>query len=119
MTVCEAINKTKTLYPNTYGEDVLREYLYKLDLNIKQNIIDKYKEGENISLTPYDENTVLLVDEPYTDVYVFWLQAWIDYWNGDYDKYNSSIAMYSAVYDAFAAQYHNNHTPLKNKLKFW
>ena len=124
MKISDAINRVDLLHPNSYSPNQKVEYLSKLDKLIKQNIIDKHKDGENIVFDGYDMNTPfdteLLVPSPYDDIYVFWLQAWINFWNEEYDRYNSSISMYQSMYDAFYNDYHSKHMPKSaTKMRYW
>ena len=78
-----------------------------------------------VSFCGYDDktpmDTELLVPEPFDEIYPLWLEARIDYANGEYDKYNNSILMYNAAYDAYANYYNRNNMPLgvkKNCFSF-
>jgi hypothetical protein len=70
----------------------------------------------------YDENTdgdtVLLVPSPYDEIYLRWLEAMIDYNNGEYDKYNSAIQLYNTMYRGFANYYTRTHRPVANYKRF-
>ena len=67
--------------------------------------------------TPVD--TELIVPAPYDEVYLFWLQSKIDYWNGEMGKYNNSIMMYNQAYENFEKAYNREHKPISKKLKFF
>ena len=56
--------------------------------------------------------TVLLVPAPFENIYLRWLEAQIDYANGEYTKYNNAIITYNAEYDDFAKYYARNNMPL-------
>jgi hypothetical protein len=65
-------------------------------------------------------STVLLVPAPYDDVYLRWLEARIDYANGEYGKYNNSLTAYNDAYSLFERYYNRNNMPiLKGKFKFF
>lgn len=117
MTVNGAISAIDARYPNNLPHPTKVQYLSKLDHLIAKNIISA-EFGGYTEDTPGD--TELLVGEPYTDIYVFWLQAWIDYWNGEYDKYNSAITMYQSVYDAYSKDYISKHgSGVMPQIKFY
>ena len=123
MTIIEAINAIDDLYPNTHSQEKKIAQLSKLDGVIKRDIIDKHEGSEDVTFTGYDENTpldtVLLVPAPYDDVYVFWLQTWIDYWNGEMGRYNNSTSMYNSAYSAFERAYNREHMPKETKIKYF
>lgn len=123
MTIIEAINAIDALYPNTYSQEKKTIQLSRLDSVIKREIIDKHEGSENITFNGYDENTpldtVLLIPAPYDDIYIFWLQTWIDYWNGEIGRYNNSTAMYKTVYTNFERAYNREHMPKETKIKYF
>lgn len=117
MTIHDAISAIDARYPNAMPKPTKVQYLSRLDHLIAKNVM-KTAFGGYTEETPGD--TELLAGEPYADIYVFWLQAWIDYRNGEYDKYNTAITMYQSVFDAYAKEYISAHgsadTP---QLKFY
>lgn len=117
MTIMEAIHRTDAVKPNGYKEIEKIKWLSSLDGLVKTHIIDTHEGGEDISFTEYDENTELstrlLVHAPYDDIYIRWLEAQIDYANGEYDRYNNSMEMYNAAYSAFERYYNRTHMPLR------
>ena len=124
MKILDAITRLDALKFNTYTNADKIEWLSRLDNTIKQQIIDTHEGGRCISFTGYDDttplNTELLVPAPYDDVYLRWMEAQIDYHNGEYDKFNASIIMYNTAYENYANYYKRNHMPLgrRNRFKF-
>lgn len=122
MTIIEAINRLDSLKFNTYTEPEKIEWLSRLDGMVKKQIIDTHKGGEAVSFagytadTPHD--TVLLVPAPYDDVYLRWMEAQIDYHNGEYDKYNNAIIMFNTAFQDYAAYYNQNHLPVSRGRRF-
>ena len=123
MTLMAAIHSIDTLKPNSYSQEEKIKWLSALDGTIKAEIIDTHEDGEGIVFNGYDENTTLttamLVPHPYDEIYIRWLETQIDYANGEYGKYNNSMAMYNTAYNAFANYYNRNHMPKGKKLKFF
>ena len=123
MTIIEAINTIDNLKHNTYSQHDKVAWLSRLDSMIKRLIIDTHEGGEDVAFTGYDGNgdlnVEMLVPAPFDEVYLRWLEAQIDYTNGEYDKYNNSILMYQAAYDGYANYYNRNHMPKGSKVKFF
>lgn len=123
MTIMEALYRIDGLKPNTYSQPEKIKWLSSLDGIIKSEIIDTHEDGYADEFKGYDENadltTVLLVPAPYDDIYLRWLETQIDYANGEYGKYNNSIAMYNTAYTAFANYYNRTHMPKGKKFKFF
>jgi hypothetical protein len=120
MIVIEAINRTDSLKPNGYSQDEKIRWLSMLDGIVKKEIIDTHEGGEKVTFEGYDGFSLmqeLLVPAPYDDIYIKWLEAQIDYTNGEYGKYNNSITMYNNAYLTYAKAYHREHRPI-NTAKF-
>ena len=123
MTIMDAIYRIDELKPNSYSQSEKIKWLSSLDGMIKSEIIDTHEGGEAVVFDGYNENTdismVLLVPAPYDDIYLRWLEAQIDYANGEYGKYNNSITIYNTAYTAYANYYNRNHMPIGTKFKFF
>jgi hypothetical protein len=123
MTIIEAINRIDAVNPNNYTQPEKVAWLSTLDGVIKKEIIDTHEGAEAVTFSGYKEDTPLdtelLVPAPYDEVYLFWLQSKIDYWNGDMGKYNNSIMMYNQAYENFEKAYNREHKPISKKLKFF
>lgn len=123
MTIMDALYRIDELKPNSYSQTQKIKWLSSLDGIVKSEIIDTHEGGEGIVFNGYSENadlsTVLLIPAPYDDIYLRWLEAQIDYTNGEYGKYNNSMAMYNTAYTAFQNYYNRTHMPIGKKLKFF
>lgn len=123
MTISEAIEKIDNLKPNTYSQQDKVEWLSILDLMVKVEIIDTHEGGDSIEFSGYDDetdiNTEMLVPEPYSTVYLSWLESKIDYTNGEYGKYNNSASVFNADYSRFENYYNRKHMPIGNRIKFF
>ena len=115
MTIHEAISYIDSVKPNKYPEATKVTWLSTLDGIIKKEIIDTHEGGENIEYSPYTESTPisrkLIVDHPYDDIYTKFLEMQIDYYNGEYDRYNNSKVIYNSAYEEYTKYYNANHTP--------
>ena len=122
MTIIEAINKIDTQKSNTFSQEDKVDWLNRLDRIIKTQIIDTHEGAADVTFTGYDDNTdlhtVLLAPAPYDEVYLRWLEAQIDYANGEIGKYNVAITMYNTAFEAFEAYYNRTHMPLQKGNRF-
>mgnify|MGYP003291867496 CR=1 FL=1 len=120
MNIIEAITHIDALKPNGYSQDEKIRWLSNLDGIVKSEIIDTHEGGDEVAFTGYNETTPptqeLLVPHPYDDVYIKWLEAQINYSNGEYGKYNNSITMYNTVFTAYAKYYNRTHKPISKKF---
>ena len=123
MTLMEALHRIDAIKPNSYTQEEKIKWLSTLDGIIKAEIIDTHEGGENIVFNGYTEetdlNATLLVPHPYDEIYLFWLESKIDYWNGEIGKYNNSISMYNEAYATYQKYYNRKNMPKSNKFKFF
>ena len=122
MTIRDAITRLDALIYNTYSQDDKVRWLSVLDAAVKEQIIATHEGGELVPFLGYTPNTpdttVLLVPEPYADVYLRWMEAQIHYHNGENDKYNSAIILYNTAFDAYAGFYNRTHMPYRKQNRF-
>lgn len=123
MTIIEAINKNDLLKPNNFTQMDKIIWLSILDGIIKKEIIDTHEDAECVDFKGYDADTsldtVLIVPFPYDDVYLKWLEAQIDYVNGDTKRYENSMIAYNTAYSAFERFYNRTHMPKGKSFKFF
>lgn len=123
MTIIEAINKIDSLKPNNYTQEDKIAWLSTLDGIIKTEIIDTHEGAESVTFNGYEADTaldtVLLVPFPYDDVYLKWLEAQIDYTNGETSRYTNSMIMYNTAYSSFERYYNRTHMPKGKSFKFF
>lgn len=124
MKIIDAINRIDSLKHNTYTQHDKVQWLSMLDGKVKSLVIDTHEGGEGISFTPYDTttdlNTQLLIESPFDEeVYQRWLEAQIDYNDGETDRYNNSIEMFNTVYSAYENYYNRTHMPIGSSMKYF
>lgn len=121
MTIIEAVNGIDSFKTNTYSQEDKIQWLSKLDMTVKLEIIDTHEGGDDIEFSGYTSatpvDTAMLIPAPHEDVYLRWLEAQIDYANGEFGKFNNSITMFNAAYAAFANYYNRTHMPNGQKLR--
>lgn len=117
MKVKEAIAEADGLKANMLPTEQKIKWLNRLDLRVKQEVLDThlYNEGETEATTPaYTTDNMeaeLLVPEPYAEMYVHWLEAQIDYSNMEYDGFNAANAMFESVFSNWRNYYNQHHKP--------
>lgn len=116
MTIQEVIARVDSLKPNTYTEEQKIKWLNNIEMTIKAEILDTHEGSEAYAdFTGYNADTPLdtelIVDEPYCVLYERWIEAQIDYANGELDRYQNSFTMFNAAYSDFARYYNRTYTP--------
>lgn len=123
MKIIEALDRIDSLKHNTYSQADKIAWLSRLDSMVKRLIIDTHEGGEEVTFEGYrpdtDLETEMLVPAPFDEMYLRWLEAQIDYANGEYGKYNNSILMYQTAYDGYQNYYNRNHLPRTRAFKYF
>lgn len=123
MKIREAVERIDSHKHNIYTQNDKIAWLSRLDSMVKTLIIDAHEGGEAVEFTGYDDstdlNTEMLVPAPFDEMYLRWLEARIDYSNGEYGKYNNAITMYQTAYDAYANHYRRTHMPKSTAIKYF
>lgn len=58
-----------------------------------------------------DEDKELILDPPHDAIYRHWMEAMIDYENGEYSKYQNSMQMFNAQWSSFVAWFAETYRP--------
>jgi hypothetical protein len=121
MRIIDAIGRIDRLKPNGYQMQDKIWWLSTLDGRIKTELIDTHEDGKDFKAyaDDIDPTTEMLVPAPYDNIYVYWLEAQIDYANGEYSKYSNSMSMFNEAYQAYEKYYNRTHKPKGNKFKFF
>lgn len=125
MKISEAIAEVDATKINTYSVIQKIKWLSRLDNKIYNEIIctHEYNEGETeVTFDGYDEtdeDTELIVGEPYAEMYVRWLEAQIDYNNMEYDAFNNCNAVFESIYSAFRNAYNQSHKPVTSRNNYF
>lgn len=118
MTISKAIELCDAQKPNGYSDADKIHWLDKLDRQIFREVISTHEaEGAPESFEGYDEDTdpttEMLADEAYSDLYVKWLFAQIDFANAETQRYENSRQMFNALYDAYTTWYNRTYIPVQ------
>ena len=121
MKIIEAIHKIDDLKHNTYSREDKVVWLSRMDSMVKRLLIDTHDGGE-VAFTGYnadtDPETVLLIPEPFDEVYLRWMEAQIDYHNSEDDRYNNAVILFNNAYEGFKKHYTRTYMPISKGSKF-
>ena len=125
MTIQTAINGINYMKPNTYKNEDVVLWLSELDGIVKKEIMDThyYNEGEQeVIFEPYtvdDMTKELLIPEPYSDIYLKWLEAKIDYANNETARYINSSSVFNGLYANYNNYYNRTHKPKSTAFHYF
>ena len=122
MTILEAINWIDEHKPNTYSQEDKIKWLNDLDHNVYNTICQYESEYEPYwqRYTPQtDPNQEMLIGDPYDSIYVHWLESRIDYYNGEYAKFNNTNAVFQADLREWEKYWNRNHLPKGRIIRYF
>lgn len=122
-TIGDVIAYVDAIKPNTRTQEEKIMWLNSLDTTVYKDIICTHEGHENIEFNEYTVDTPttqeLLIPTPYTEIYRFFLEMQIDLANAEFNKYNSSSALFNSAYENYEKYYHSNNMPLQpNSIDF-
>lgn len=119
MTVTEAINAVVAQRPGCcLSNEEYTEKLCRLEEDIYCNIISEYEGAVEFSNELLD-NTELLAEDMYAELYIFYLIAATDLTNGDITRYSNNMILYNNLMSEYADWYNRNHTREKKTRIGW
>lgn len=115
MTLDKLLTRIDQQKPNAYTRQEKIDWVNQLDGMIKTKIIDTHEGADDVYFREYTDDsgsTELLVPAPFDRIYLYWLEANIDYANQEFGKYNNSMAMYNEMWSEYSRWYNRQHMPL-------
>lgn len=115
MTLKECIEYVDLIKPNAFDEATKTRWVNELEGRVQTEVF--LFGPDNITTYTWDQNqdTELFVKPPYEDIYYEYLQARIDYANGEYDKYENTMAMFEAKWIDFKVWFIYTYHPADNR----
>lgn len=120
MTIIEAIEALDSAKNNAYSRAEKIQWLSRLDRQVKL-FMDRHEDPPEFDgyTVDTDPETTLLIPAPFDETYLRYMEAQIDYLNGEFTRFNNAISLHSAVMGAFEDQYRRTHMPLTGRLKYF
>lgn len=119
MTLAELIAEVDKLKPNQYDTKQKTAWVTEIEGTIVDEIMNM-AEGCKIEFKGYkyeaDAEKKLMVPERFSDIYISYLLAKIDFYDVETDSYNNDVILYQSAYDQFAAWYRRRHIPKQTTL---
>lgn len=118
MTISEVLTKIDDLKSNAYTAQEKIGWLSLADAMVGSFIEVQFPDAQPFPgytvNTPVD--TVLKVPEPFCDLYLHWLSAQMDLYNGEITRFNNSMALFSDRFRAYENFCRRNTLPLGRKM---
>ena len=114
MTIAEVITWVDQVRPNQYSIPQKVRWLSEVEGTVIDEIINR-ADGNNIEFKKYayenDAEKELMLPERFSDIYLSYLLAKINYYDEETESYNNDVLMYQATYEQYAAWYRSQNLP--------
>ena len=117
MNIQEALDMADKMLPNMMERDLKIAFLSEVEQMIHREIIMKHEHTEEQEELPKytadtDPGTELLIPDPYSKLYYYYIMKSIDEQNLEWDKFNAHNAIYENKYQEMSDWYTREHMPL-------
>lgn len=102
-TIREVIERVDRIKINDFPEEVKLGWISALDgkVAVQVYLLDVLETSRFAYRYPADLQSQPLIDFPYDDLYDLWLQAKIDFANGEFSQYQNAMEMFNSHYYDF------------------
>lgn len=123
MTIQEALDQLDEMKPNMMSRKLKIKYLNEIEQLIHAEILLRHEHDEEQEAMPVfsedsDPGTVLIVPDPYSSVYVYWLMTKVDIQNQEDARYNIDRQHFEAAYDTMSDWWTRTKMPITKVREF-
>lgn len=122
MTIQEAIDRIDILKPNKFQMWQKVAWLSGLDTMVWKEIYLNHEPGEPVCFDGYDQDTdpatVLLVPEPYIDIYQHYMATQMDIANAESGKYAQDMLLFNNAWTTLGDYWTRTHMPVQQVCQF-
>lgn len=105
MTLDACIKSVDEIKPNAFSNDTKTQWLNEVEGMVQTEVFLMNPVGCVQYTYDNDKDATLLVDPPHDKLYPAYLEAKIDYANGEYNKYQNTMQMFNSFYSEFMRWY--------------
>ena len=112
-TVKQVLEQVDAMLPNQDNTAEKRRWLLQAEGFVVREVHQPHAGGEEAQVPPEDagEDTVLLVQPPYDELYRHYVEAQIHYANGEMERYNNACAAWNNALLTYRDFWCRSHMP--------
>ena len=119
----EAIRTADQMRPNMMSDELKLRFLNEVEARVHGEIIMKCEhtaaqEAKPVYTEETDKLTELIIPDPYSMMYVYWLLTKIDMQNQEDGRYNVDRAHFENAWDTMSDWYTRSHMPIQRTREF-
>lgn len=117
MNIQKALDMADSMLPNMMDRPTKIAFLTEIEQYIHNEIVLKHEHTEEQEQLPAytedtDPGTELVIPDPYSNLYYYYIMAKIDEQNLEFDKFNTHWALFENKYDTMSDWFTREHMPL-------
>lgn len=117
MTIRTLLDYVQAVKPSSFTDEQMLVWINELEARVQLEVMQRWPGGIVQYKLPENENSVLLLDPPHDSCYRYFLQAMIDYENGEYNRYANTSQMFNASWNDFVAWFAEKYRPADGYIK--
>lgn len=123
MTIIQAISTTDEMKPNAMSPTLKYKYLTEIEQLVHEEVLMRHvhppeQETKPVYTEDADDDTELLVPDPYSMLYVYWLMSKIDIQTQEDGRYNVDRAHFENAWETMSDWWTRNHRPIQKVREF-
>lgn len=123
MTLQECLDLIDEMKPNMMKRNLKIKYITEIEQLIHAEILMKHEHtAEQEAMPAYSEQTdpgtVLIVPDPYSMVYIYWVMTKIDMQNQEDTRYNVDRSLFENAYDTMSDWWTRTYMPVQQVREF-
>ena len=111
MTLSDVISSVDEIKPNEFSNETKTKWINEVEGMVQTQVFLMVPIGLVQYTYDQDKDVILLVDPPHDKLYPAYLEAKIDYANGEYNKYQNTMQMFNSFFSEFMRWYADNWRP--------
>lgn len=124
MNIQQALDFADQLKPNMMERQMKIAFLTEMEQLFHREILMKHEHTEEEEQLPVytedtDAGTEMLIPDPYSMVYVYWLLSKIDMQNLEEDKWDQDTQRFEQAWGTLDDWWTRNHMPIQTQREFY
>lgn len=111
MTVSQVIQAVDEVKPNAFSNEEKTRWLNEVEGMVQTEVLLFASEEVIAYSYEQDKDAELLVQPPHDKLYPAYLEARVDYANGEYEKYQNTMQMFNAFFGEFIRWFALTYSP--------
>lgn len=111
MTVSQVIQAVDEVKPNAFSNEEKTRWLNEVEGMVQTEVLLFASEEVITYSYEQDKDAELLVQPPHDKLYPAYLEACVDYANGEYEKYQNTMQMFNAFFGEFIRWFALTYSP--------